>query len=127
LNTDIQPITAFRANTAALIARVRETKRPVVLTQHGRGAAVLLDVDAYQEMLDRQETGGGAVRPPEVAADPAVDAYKEGIDRSLIRENLTRSVGERLRRLDELAVFSEQLRTASRRERDGAAGENADT
>lgn len=49
---DIQPITEFRANTAQFIEQVRETGEPVILTQHGRSAAVLLDVDAYESMMD---------------------------------------------------------------------------
>ncbi|MDQ8154768.1 MAG: type II toxin-antitoxin system Phd/YefM family antitoxin [Gemmatimonadota bacterium] len=49
---DIQPVTAFRANAAQFIEQVRETGEPVILTQHGRSAAVLLDVDAYESLMD---------------------------------------------------------------------------
>jgi prevent-host-death family protein len=49
---DIQPVTAFRANAAQFIEQVQETGQPVVLTQHGRSAAVLLDVDSYEAMVD---------------------------------------------------------------------------
>ena len=49
---DIQPVTEFRANAAQFIEQVRETGEPVILTQHGRSAAVLLDVDAYEAMMD---------------------------------------------------------------------------
>ena len=52
---DIQPVTEFRANAAQVIEQVRETGAPVILTQHGRGAAVLLDVDAYEAMVDELE------------------------------------------------------------------------
>ena len=31
---------------------MRETGEPVILTQHGRSAAVLLDVDAYESLMD---------------------------------------------------------------------------
>jgi prevent-host-death family protein len=55
LDEDIQPVTAFRAHAAALIARVRETRRALVLTQRGRGAAVLLDVREYERLLDELE------------------------------------------------------------------------
>jgi hypothetical protein len=46
-----------------------------------------------------------------------VQAYKRGIDRSLIRENLRRSVEERFRNLEELGSFAGELRKAARRER----------
>ncbi|HOX21111.1 MAG TPA: type II toxin-antitoxin system Phd/YefM family antitoxin [Gemmatimonadales bacterium] len=53
LSRDIRPVTDFRANAAAVIEQVQSTKRPVILTQHGRSAAVLLDVDAYEDLLDQ--------------------------------------------------------------------------
>ncbi len=51
-STDVLPVTEFRSNTSATLGRLRATKRPLVLTQHGRGAAVLMDVDAYEDLLD---------------------------------------------------------------------------
>ena len=49
---DIQPVTEFRANTAQFIEQVQETGEPVILTQHGRSAAVLLDVESYESLMD---------------------------------------------------------------------------
>lgn len=49
---DIQPVTEFRANAAQFIEQVQETGQPVVLTQHGRSAAILLDVESYEAMVD---------------------------------------------------------------------------
>ncbi len=55
LEADIQPVSDFRANASALIQQVRESGRPLVLTQRGRGAAVLLDIGAYQRLLEENE------------------------------------------------------------------------
>jgi prevent-host-death family protein len=55
LDEDIRPLSEFRTNTATLIDRVRKTKRPLVLTQHGRSAAVVLDVSEYERLVERQE------------------------------------------------------------------------
>jgi len=52
---DIQPLTAFRANVAAFVEQVRATGRPLVLTQHGRGAAVLLGAADYEALVDELE------------------------------------------------------------------------
>jgi len=52
---DIQPLSTFRANAASLVQQVRETKRPLVLTQHGRSAAVVLDVGEYEAMVEQIE------------------------------------------------------------------------
>ena len=49
---DIQPVTEFRANAAQFIEQVQATGEPLILTQHGRSAAVLLDVESYEGMLD---------------------------------------------------------------------------
>lgn len=51
LTSDVKPVSEFRANAAKLVQQVRETKRPLVLTQHGKSAAVLLDVEEYEEMV----------------------------------------------------------------------------
>lgn len=52
---DIRPLSEFRANAAAFIQQVHQTRRPLVLTQHGRSAAVLLDVDEYERLVERAE------------------------------------------------------------------------
>ena len=49
---DIQPVTAFRANAAQYIEQVQTTGQPVILTQHGRSAAVLMAVASYDGMVD---------------------------------------------------------------------------
>ena len=49
------------------------------------------------------------------APDPVVEAYKKDLDRSLIRQNLRRSVQERLEALMELQRFAEELRRSGRR------------
>jgi len=55
LENDIQPVSDFRANAAAVIDRVRQSGRPVVLTQRGRGAAVLVDIRKYQDLVEENE------------------------------------------------------------------------
>ena len=49
------------------------------------------------------------------APDPVVEAYKKNLDRSLIRQNLQRSIQERLEALMELQRFAEELRRSGRR------------
>ncbi len=44
--------------------------------------------------------------------DPVIEAYKKHVDRTLIRENLKRSVEERFLNLMELQRFAEELRRA---------------
>jgi hypothetical protein len=53
-------------------------------------------------------------RIPRHEADPMVEAYKRDIDRTLLRENLRRSVEERLRDLMRLQRFADEWRRAAR-------------
>jgi len=55
LDEDITPLSEFRANATALIRKVRETKRPLIITQRGKGSAVLLDVSEYEALLSKLE------------------------------------------------------------------------
>jgi prevent-host-death family protein len=54
-STDVLPVTEFRANTSAILTRMHANRRPVILTQHGRGTAVVMDVDVYERLLDEME------------------------------------------------------------------------
>jgi hypothetical protein len=49
--------------------------------------------------------------------DPVIEAYKAGIDRTLLRQNLARSVAERLANLVALQRLAEEARRAGRRSR----------
>ncbi|MHB8051600.1 MAG: type II toxin-antitoxin system Phd/YefM family antitoxin [Coriobacteriia bacterium] len=53
LDEDIRPLSEFRSGVAAFIKRVNETRRPLVLTQHGRGVAVVLDIAEFEVMRER--------------------------------------------------------------------------
>lgn len=55
LTTDIRPVSEFRANAAELIEHVRTSQRPLVLTQRGHSAAVVLDVAEYERMVEEIE------------------------------------------------------------------------
>ena len=54
-STDIQPLSAFRANAAGFLKEVRDSRRPLVLTQHGKSAAVVLDVRQYDTLMEELE------------------------------------------------------------------------
>lgn len=52
---DVKPISDFRKDSAGVLKRLKETRQPVLLTQHGRSVAVLLDVQEYESReYDRQ-------------------------------------------------------------------------
>lgn len=55
LEQDIKPLSEFRAGTSNFIRQVNETHRPLLITQRGKGVAVLLDVSEYESMRERLE------------------------------------------------------------------------
>ncbi len=55
LSEDLVSISDFRTRTAEVVAKVMKTKRPFILTQRDRSAAVLEDVIAYERKAERLE------------------------------------------------------------------------
>jgi prevent-host-death family protein len=55
VDEDIRPLSEFRAEVASFVKHIRETRRPMVLTQRGRGVAVLMDVHEFESMQERLE------------------------------------------------------------------------
>ena len=52
---NIRPLTDFRNNMKEYLKELNEHKKPIILTQHGKSAAVLLHADKFQELQDRIE------------------------------------------------------------------------
>ena len=46
---EIIPITDLRQDAAGVVRRVRGSRLPLVITQRGRAAAVILSVEAYEQ------------------------------------------------------------------------------
>lgn len=55
LSEDLLPISDFRTRTAEVVAKMKKTRRPVILTQRGRSTAVLEDVREYEQRAERLE------------------------------------------------------------------------
>ncbi len=45
---NIVPITDLRQDATAIVKRVSKTREPLVITQRGRAAAVMVSVEAYE-------------------------------------------------------------------------------
>jgi antitoxin YefM len=55
VNEDIRPMSEFRTGIASFLKQIHDTKRPLIITQHGKGVAVLLDAGEYEAMQERIE------------------------------------------------------------------------
>ncbi len=50
--SDIHPLTDFQRNAKDHVKRLKDTKRPEVLTINGKPSLVIQDASAYEEMVD---------------------------------------------------------------------------
>jgi antitoxin YefM len=56
LDQDVRSLSELRARVAAFVHQVAQTGRPLLITQFGRGVAVLLDVREFEAMRERLES-----------------------------------------------------------------------
>lgn len=52
---EVRSVTEFQRNIKGYLGRLKEGKRPMVLTVNGRAELVVQDAESYQLMLDRLE------------------------------------------------------------------------
>jgi len=52
---EIVPITDLRRDSSAVLKRVRASREPVIITQRGRAAAVLLSVEEYERTENERQ------------------------------------------------------------------------
>jgi antitoxin YefM len=86
-SVDVRAVTEFRSHTSAVLEQVQKTKRPVILTQHGRSAAVLLDVEAYEALIDEVALSRD-VRTAEAQLDAGMGIPHETVEARLREQYL---------------------------------------
>lgn len=52
---EIIPVTDLRQDAAAVLKQIRSRKEPLIITQRGRAAAVMLSVEAYERAEHERE------------------------------------------------------------------------
>ena len=55
LQEDIQPLSEFRSKVASYLEKVNKNKRPLVITQNGKSAAILIGVSEYDNLIEKIE------------------------------------------------------------------------
>jgi len=55
IDQDIKPLSEIRTGIANFIKQVHNTKRPLIITQHGKSVAVLIDANEYETMQEKME------------------------------------------------------------------------
>jgi len=107
VNEDIRPMSEFRTGIASFLKQVRTTKRPLIITQHGKGVAVLLDAGEYE--ADIGFSGGADIVTVLAAADDAtirgaVAAARKNRKRIMVDMINVNDLQERAREIDALGA-----------------------
>jgi PHD/YefM family antitoxin component YafN of YafNO toxin-antitoxin module len=84
--SDVYSLTDFQRSAREHIQRLRDTRRPEVLTVNGKAEVVVQDADAYQDLLDRLDRAESIVginrglvsmrRGEGIPAEEALDALR---------------------------------------------------
>ena len=87
VDEDIRPLSEFRAGVASFVRQIQETRRPMVLTQRGRGVAVLMNVHEFESMQERLELLEDIYRAEEQLAEG------EGVPHEEARKRVLKGLG----------------------------------
>lgn len=87
LDEDIRPLSEFRSGVASFIKQVSDTRRPLVLTQHGRGVAVVVDIREFEAMREKLAI------LEDIQVSRAQIAAGEGIDHDEAKARVLDSLG----------------------------------
>jgi prevent-host-death family protein len=84
----LTPVTEVKRRATEIIGKLRKDRVPVLVTERGRSAAVLLDIETYEELLGRIEILQGIARGER--------AYAEGrvVSHANAKKRLARWLGE---------------------------------
>lgn len=55
-------VTTLKRQATRILAELRESKDPVLITEHGKPSAYLVDVDVFEHMKDRMRMLEGIAR-----------------------------------------------------------------
>lgn len=67
------PLTDFRSKAAAHIKRLKKSDRPAMLTQNGKGTAVVMSPEHYERLVADAEIARSIAAIQESLADPRAD------------------------------------------------------
>jgi len=56
-SSDVRPITDFKVRSSAIVEQTRRTGRPVLITQRGRGVAVVIALEEFERMKEELAFG----------------------------------------------------------------------
>lgn len=73
----LKPVTEIKRHAVQVFAQLRRTGEPILITERGRPAAVLLDIESYEVLLRRLEVLQGIARGERALAAGRVVSHTE--------------------------------------------------
>ena len=77
----VELVTSLKRQATKILADLHDTKEPVLITEHGKPSAYLVDVDDYEFMQNRLAILEGIARGERALADGKVVSNDEAKDK----------------------------------------------
>ncbi len=77
----VELVTSLKRQATKILADLHDTKEPVLITEHGKPSAYLVDVDDYEFMQNRLSILEGITRGERAMADGDVLSHSEAKDK----------------------------------------------
>ncbi|HAS6359614.1 TPA: type II toxin-antitoxin system prevent-host-death family antitoxin [Vibrio vulnificus] len=77
----VELVTSLKRQATKILADLHDTKEPVLITEHGKPSAYLVDVDDYEFMQNRLAILEGITRGERALADGKVVSNDEAKDK----------------------------------------------
>ena len=83
---DVRSVTELKTQAAKIVEHACKSRRPVLLTRRGRGVAVLLDLEEYEDLVERKafveavEAGARSVSTRKLHSDDEAMKILESFD-----------------------------------------------
>ena len=77
----VELVTSLKRQATKILADLHETKEPVLITEHGKPSAYLVDVDDYEFMQSRLAILEGIARGELALSDGKMVSHKEAKDK----------------------------------------------
>ncbi|MCX8788786.1 type II toxin-antitoxin system Phd/YefM family antitoxin [Vibrio parahaemolyticus] len=77
----VELVTSLKRQATKILADLHDTKEPVLITEHGKPSAYLIDVDDYEFMQNRLSILEGITRGERALADGKAVSHEEAKDK----------------------------------------------
>lgn len=77
----VEIVTSLKRKATEILGDLAESQEPVMITQHGKPAAYLLDTETFESMVDRIELLEGIARGEQANGQGRVVSHQEAKNR----------------------------------------------